>query len=294
MFRALPPLPPLLAFEAAARLGGFQQAAEALHLTPSAISHRIKQLENELGIALFERHHRRVALTPAGQRYYAVVHEALLRINDASEAVRGKPRQLLRLSVAPALGSKWLISRLTAYQEATPDIEFELSTGIALGPLLAGEADLGLRYGDEEWPGLDAWKLFDETLIPVCSPAYANRLAGLPAPAALGAARLLRHPLLNWDDWFTAAGLTAPAATGPRYEDALLMLEAAAAGQGVALITTTLAAPYLASGALIQPVAIACPGQGFYAIAPRASNDKPWVMAFIRWLMRSGRDTSLA
>lgn len=290
MLRTLPPLPTLLAFATAARLGSFQQAAAELHLTPSAISHRIKQLEEELGVTLFERQHRRVVLTAAGQKYYAVVHDALLRINDASEALRTVPRKVLRLSVAPALGSKWLISRLTEYQEATPEIEFELATSTSLGPLLAGEADLGLRYGDEEWPGLDAWKLFDETLIPVCSPAYASRLGGLPDAAALQQAKLLRHPLLAWEDWFAAAGLPAPAANGPRYEDALLMLEAAAAGQGVALMTLTLAAPYLANGSLLQPVPVSCPGQGFYAIAPRASSDKPWVVAFIRWLMHNIRN----
>lgn len=289
MLRRLPPLPHLLAFEAAARLGGFQQAAAALHLTPSAVSHRIRQLEADLGTPLFERKHRGVALTPAGQRYYQVVHDALLRLADASEALRPSSRRSIRLSVAPAIGGKWLVSRLTPYQEAHPLIEFELASSTSLGPLLAGEADLALRYGEEEWPGMEAWRLFEESVIPVCSPAYAAKLTDLPNPAALDHARLLRHPLLSWQSWFAAAGLERPEPTGPRYDDALLMLEAAAAGQGVALMTASLADSYFSSGALLQPVPIAAPGQAFYVVAPRSVHDKPWLMDFIRWLLHRAR-----
>lgn len=284
----LPPLPALLAFEAAARLGGFQQAAGELHLTPSAISHRIRQLEADLGRSLFERRHRGVGLTAEGSRYYATVRDALQRIADASEALRAAQRKTLRLSAAPALGSKWLVGRLTRFQEAHPEIDFSLSTGTGLAPLLAGEADLGLRYGDEEWPGLDAWKLFDETIVAVCSPAYAARL---PRRDSLLEARGLRHPLLSWEAWATACGCPAPGTPGARFDDALLMLEAAVAGQGVALITATLAAPYLAAGTLCQPVAAACPGQGFYVVAPRSAQEKPWVRDFIRWLVRDAHQS---
>ena len=289
MAAPLPPLHTLTAFEAAARLGGFQQAAGHLHLTPSAVSHRIRQLEEFLGKPLFERRHRSVALTAEGRRYYAAVHDALGRLGDITEALRDTPRKVLRLSVAPALGSKWLVGRLTAYQEAHPEIDFELATATGLGPLLAGEADVGLRYGEEEWPGLEAWKLFSEVVIPVCSPAYRDRLAGLPDPAALDQARLLRHPLLSWPHWFATAGLSRAEPPGPRYEDALLMLEATAAGQGVALMTTTLAAPYLAAGSLVQPVPVSYPDRAFYVVAPRSAQEKPWVTAFIRWLVRTGR-----
>ena len=293
MLRRLPPLPDLLAFETAARLGGFQQAAEALHLTPSAVSHRIRKLEANLGTPLFERKHRGVALTTAGQRYYQAVHDALLRLADASEALRPTPGHTVRVSVAPAIGGKWLVSRLTAYQEAHPQIEFELTSSTSLGPLLAGEADLALRYGEEEWPGMEAWRLFEESVIPVCSQAYAAKLAAerpaLPNPAALDHARLLRHPLLSWQQWFAAAGLQRPEPAGPRYDDALLMLEAAAAGQGVALMTASLADSYFSSGTLLQPVPIAAPGQAFYVVAPRSVHDKPWLMDFIRWLLHRAR-----
>ena len=283
----LPPLHTLPAFEAAARLGSFLAAAEALHLTPSAISHRIKQLEEHLGQPLFERRHRAVVLTAAGRRYLAVVREALLRLDEASAVLRAPSRERLRISAAPALGSKWLVARVAEYQQRHPDLEFTLGTATGLGPLLYGEADIGLRYGEEEWPGLLAWKLFEERVFPVCSPALA---AGLQMPADLDGVRLLRHPLLSWSRWFAAAGLRRPEpASGPTYEDALLMLEAAVAGHGVALMAATLAQPYLDEGRLVRPFAEDCPDRSFYIVAPPTVQEKPAIMDFIRWLLRCTR-----
>lgn len=275
------------AFEAAARLGSFLAAAEALHLTPSAISHRIKQLEEHLGQPLFERRHRAVVLTAAGRRYLAVVREALLRLDEASAVLRAPRRERLRISAAPALGSKWLVARVAEYQQGHPDLEFTLGTATGLGPLLNGEADIGLRYGEEEWPGLLAWKLFEERVFPVCSPTLA---ANLQTPTDLDGVRLLRHPLLSWSRWFAAAGLRRPEpASGPTYEDALLMLEAAVAGHGVALMAATLAQPYLDEGRLVRPFAEDCPDRSFYIVAPPAVQEKPAIMDFIRWLLRCTR-----
>jgi LysR family glycine cleavage system transcriptional activator len=283
----LPPLHTLPAFEAAARLGSFQAAAEALHLTPSAISHRIRQLEAHLGQDLFERRHRAIVLTAAGRRYLAVVRDALLRLDEASAVLRAPQRERLRISAAPALGSKWLVSRVAEYQAAHPDVEFSLATATGLGPLLNGEADIGLRYGEEEWPGLLAWKLFEERVFPVCAPTLA---ASLKTPADLDGVRLLRHPLLSWQRWFAAAGLSRPEPSGGAlYEDALLMLEGAVAGHGVALMAATLAQPYLDAGQLVRPFAEDCPDRSFYVVAPPAVQDKPAVIGFIRWLQRSTR-----
>ncbi len=280
----LPPLHALPAFEAAARLGSFLAAAQALHLTPSAISHRIRLLEAHLGQPLFERRHRAVVLTPAGRRYLAVVRDALLRLDEASAQLRAPQLERLRISAAPALGSRWLIGRVATYQQSHPELEFTLSTATGLGPLLAGEADFGLRYGEEEWPGLLAWKLFEERIFPVCSPALA---AGLKTPADLDQCRLLRHPLLSWQRWFAAAGLTRGEPTsGPRYEDALLMLEGATAGHGIALMAGSLAEPWLADGRLCRPFAADCPDRSFYVVAPPAIQERPVAMAFIRWLVR--------
>ncbi|HXE37669.1 MAG TPA: LysR substrate-binding domain-containing protein [Azonexus sp.] len=286
--RDLPPLHTLPAFEAAARLGSFLAAAEALHLTPSAISHRIRLLEEHLGQPLFERRHRAVVLTASGRRYLAVVRDTLLRLDEASGLLRAPQRERLRISAAPALASKWLVGRVAAYQEAHPDIEFTLGTATGLAPLLAGEADIGLRYGEEEWPGLLAWKLFEERVFPVCSPALA---AGLSSPQDLDGVRLLRHPLLSWQRWFAAAGVSHPEpSTGPLYEDALLMLEAAVAGHGVALMAGSLAAPDLAEGRLVRPFAQDCADRCFYVVAPPAIQERPAALTFIRWLVRGAHD----
>lgn len=284
----LPPLHALPAFEAAARLGSFQAAAEALHLTPSAISHRIRQLEAHLGQDLFERRHRAIVLTAAGRRYLAVVRDALLRLDEASAVLRAPQRERLRISAAPALGSKWLVSRIAAYQASHPAVEFSLATATGLGPLLNGEADIGLRYGEEEWPGLLAWKLFEERVYPVCSPALA---ADLKHPGDLDGKRLLRHPLLSWQRWFAAAGLNRPEpAGGPLYEDALLMLEGAVVGHGIALIAGSLATPYVADGRLVRPFAEDCADRSFYVVAPPAIQERPTAMAFIRWLVRGAHE----
>lgn len=284
----LPPLHTLPAFEAAARLGSFQAAAQALHLTPSAVSHRIRLLEEHLGQPLFERRHRSVALTPVGRRYLGVVRDALLRIDEASAHLRAPRQERLRISAAPALGCQWLVGRVAAYQATHPTLEFALATATGLGPLLAGEADIGLRYGEEEWPGLLAWKLFEERVFPVCAPAQA---AGLAAPADLDTCRLLRHPLLSWSRWFAAAALRRPEPVrGPLYEDALLMLEGAVAGHGVALMAGSLAAPYLADGRLCRPFVADCPDRSFYVVAPPSIQERPAAMAFIRWLVRDAHD----
>jgi LysR family glycine cleavage system transcriptional activator len=284
----LPPLHTLPAFEAAARLGSFQAAAEALHLTPSAISHRIRQLEAHLGQPLFERRHRAIVLTTAGRRYLAVVRDSLLRLDEANAVLRGPKRERLRISAAPALGSKWLVSRIAEYQATHPSLEFNLGTATGLGPLLNGEVDIGLRYGEEEWPGLLAWKLFEERIFPVCSPTLA---ADLRKPEDLDGKRLLRHPLLSWQRWFAAAGLSrAEPATGPWYEDALLMLEGAAVGHGIALIAGSLAAPYVADGRLVRPFMTDCPDRSFYVVAPPAIQERPTAMTFIRWLVRSAHE----
>jgi len=284
----LPPLHALPAFEAAARLGSFQAAAEALHLTPSAISHRIRQLEAHLGQDLFERRHRAIVLTAAGRRYLAVVRDTLLRLDEASAVLRAPKRERLRISAAPALGSKWLVSRVATYQEAHPAVEFSLATATGLGPLLTGEADIGLRYGEEEWPGLLAWKLFEERVFPVCSPTLAE---DLKSPEDLDGKRLLRHPLLSWQRWFAAAGLNRPEpAAGPCYEDALLMLEGTVVGHGIALMAASLAAPYVADGRLARPFAVDCPDRSFYVVAPPAIQERPAAMAFIRWLVRGAHE----
>ncbi|MCB1955530.1 MAG: LysR family transcriptional regulator [Rhodocyclaceae bacterium] len=288
--RRLPPLHSLIAFEAAGRLGSFLRAADELRLTPSAISHRIKALEGWLGCSLFVRRPRSIALTADGQRYLEAVRRSLDRIDEATRALGSRPGATVRVSVAPALGAKWLAPQLPAFRDEQPAIDLQLSTATSLEPVSRGEADLGIRYGRPPWPGLAARKLRDEVLVVVCSPAY--RASGRPLAALedLRLAALLRHPLLDWDHWFAAAGIDMPPnPTGPLFDDAMMMLEAAAAGTGAALMVASLAAPYLAAGALVEPFGIRAPGMAYYAIASRENFERPEVRALVRWLQAHAR-----
>lgn len=287
----LPPLPNLLAFDASARLGSFVRAAELLNITPSAVSHRIGALEGWLGQALFRRTNRRIVLTEAGARYHTEVRSALEIIERATRSLKHPGTtsgRRLRISVAPAIGSKWLVGRLAEYQQGHPEVEFTVTASTSLEPLLNGSADLGLRYGGPPWQGLVARKLSNEELAPVCTPEMAARLGTPPDPRALKAMRLLRHPLLPWRPWFEAAGLDwAEPDSGPSFDDAMMMLEAAAAGAGIAMSVGLPARAFLASGALIEPFQVRCQGLGFYAVMPAAAAEQVWLRSFVEWLQRA-------
>ncbi|MCX9158433.1 LysR substrate-binding domain-containing protein [Niveibacterium sp. 24ML] len=290
--RRLPPLASLEAFDAAARLGSFLAAAEALAITPSAVSHRIRALETALGLRLFERRHRSIVLTETGATYHAAIGPAIDALAHATARLQGEGHRSLALSVAPAFGRAWLVERLAAYQTQQPGVEFSLSTSTRLDPIQRGEADLAIRFVDQLPGGLNGWKLFDETVFPVCQPAQAEQLR---APADLLRARLLRHPLLSWPAWFAAAGVSlSQAPEGPRYDDGALMLDACAAGQGVALATSTLAAPWLANGKLVRPFAIELAQGSYHLIAAPGAHDKPWVIAFARWLCSAAHQAGAA
>lgn len=287
----LPPLASIIAFEAAARCGSFLAAAEELHLTPSAVSHRIKALEEWLGATLFERQHRLIVLTAAGGSYLEEVQAGLGRIAHASSALRDGKRHVLRLSVAPAIGAKWFVGQLAQYRREHPEVEFVLSTASTLAPVATGKADLGVCYGEPPWAGLEAYELRQEKVFPVCSPVLAARLGTPPTVAALADLPLLRHPLLDWQPWFAAAGLErAETNEGPLFEDAMMMLEAAAAGVGVALTVSLLARGYLADGSLVRPFPQAITGKGFHAVLRQEAYDQPWVRQFVRWLQARARE----
>ncbi len=285
----LPPLAALEAFVAVVSEGSFLAAAERLSLTPSAISHRIRALENALGVRLFERNHRSVALTTEGRAFHADIAAALTRIADAAARLSSAKR-VVRLSVAPGFGRAWLIERTAEYQNLKPAIDFELSVSTRLEPISSGEADLAIRFLSSPPHGLTAWKLFDEKVFPVCTQEYCERIDGLVRPADLTRARLLRHPLLHWADWFAAAGLTMQEPNeGPRFEDGALMLDACLAGLGVALATSTLARSYVQAGRLIRPFDITVDAGAFYLLAAATAHEKPWIEAFARWLAAATR-----
>lgn len=280
----------LEAFEVAARHLSFLKAADELCVSQSAVSHRIRQLEDDLGVRLFLRINRHIVLTPTGETYLAAIRRVLADLEGATRSIARGVRRTLKVSVAPAIGSKWLVGRLTDFQRLHPDIDLVVSVSIQTAVIKSGEVDVGIRYGHGQWPGLSACKLFDEVLVAVCQPAYARRIGGLTRPADLAQATLLRHPSLPWKPWLEAAGLDWPEpAGGVLFDDALMMIEAAATGGGVAICPRRFVAPYLEAGSLVLLCGLVVPGRSYYLLSAPAVTDKPWVTAFAEWLVAAAR-----
>lgn len=258
MIANLPPLQALRAFEAAARHLSYSRAAEELSLTHGAISHHIARLEQDLGVKLFVRDGQRMILTEAGQVLVLDVRQGLKLLADAFEAARTRPRReaprrTLNVSVLPSLAARWLVPRLARFQADRPDVEIAIRPTATLVTLDTRDGiDLAIRYGPGSWPGLRATPLMTSTVFPVCAPAFLGRHP-LTEPRDLLGAPLLRSPRQKWRPWFLAAGLDAPEPEqGPIYDDSALILQAAAAGQGVALARAALAEDDLAAQRLTR------------------------------------------
>ncbi|GAB7537923.1 transcriptional regulator GcvA [Burkholderia sp. 3C] len=259
MIPNLPPLQTLRAFEAAARHLSYSRAAKELSLTHGAISQHIARLEQELGgVTLFVRQGQRMLLTEAGQVLVLDLREGLQRLAEAFNAARARPRtrqvtRTLTVSVLPSFAARWLVPRLSFFQSSHPDVDIAIRPTAALAALDGRDGiDLAIRYGPGHWPGLHTTKLMKSVIFPVCSPALLARTSLKSAEDFLDVT-LLRSPRQKWKPWFKAAGLALPEPTqGPSYDDAGLLLQAAMAGQGVALARSVLAADDLAAGRLVR------------------------------------------
>ncbi|MFO0443225.1 MAG: LysR family transcriptional regulator, partial [Betaproteobacteria bacterium] len=259
----LPSVDGLRAFEAAARLGSFERAADELHVTASAVSKRVAVLEELVGAPLFVRGARALQLTEAGRDYLGPASHVLGLLMAMPQHRRGAPRrERLRVSVPPTFARQVLMPRLAVFTGAYPAVELELLLSLPQLDLAATEADLEVRFGSA---GTGA-PLLRERVLPLAAPVLCAALGERPGPAALARVPLLRSPLEPWTPWFRAAGLPWPEPqAGPRLADLGLVLEAAIAGQGVALARPSLARPALAGGALRAPWALAAePAHQYY------------------------------
>ncbi|KGD93359.1 LysR family transcriptional regulator [Achromobacter sp. RTa] len=277
--RSLPALVSLRAFEAAARRLSFSQAAQELFVTQSAISHHIQRLEAELGVALFERRTRAVALTAAGQAYYDRVHAAfeLLRLGTDEIRAPAAARSKLRVGLLASFATRWLAPRLAGFAAAHPDIDLQLLPDIALADVAGGEVDVAIRYGRGAWPGVRARLLMAERLSIVCAPGL---IAGKKRPRA--PEDLLRYPLLashakhpfEWDAWAQRYGLDLSRVRPVRLHDYNIVVEAALAGQGLAMGRHRLIGAQLASGALVEALpgaTLEAPRIGWWFVTPRGA-----------------------
>jgi LysR family glycine cleavage system transcriptional activator len=283
----LPALTALRAFEVAARHESFSRAATELFVTHGAVSHQIRALEAELGQALFARHGKRVSLTPAGRAYAQRVREALLEIADATRALMAGSRdKRLTISTMPSFAARWLTPRIGSFIEEHPELDVELMSSNALVDFHRDEVDIALRMGSGDYPGLYVERLLDDVFFPVCSPHFnAGRLPAQPHDMA--GMPLLRGEGDPWKPWFEAAGLDWPEPRkGLMLEDSSLLLQAAAAGQGIALIRSSLAHNDLLAGRVVRlfDVSIPCPWLLYFVCAP-GRLETPKVQAFRNWLL---------
>jgi LysR family transcriptional regulator, glycine cleavage system transcriptional activator len=278
----LPPLHALHAFEAAGRHLSFKNAAAELCVTPSAVSRQIKQLEDQLGVALFVRGSA-LTLTTAGRRYLEVVQAAFAALVDGTQRVRAaRGTSLVRITCVQALAANWLVPRLDLLTERHPEIEVQIVTGDALLDIAAGQADLAIRFGQGSWPGVASQRLFELRAFPVCAPALAKRLRVPRDLLTVPWLHLVSYPRA-FRDWLVAAEV--PDATAKRnlsFDSAELVFRAAERGLGAAMATTVLVEPYLQSKRLVQPFAVTVPVAGSYFLVDRPEDRREPAVAAVR------------
>ena len=283
----IPPIQCLLTFEALARLRSVTQAAEELFVTPSAVSHRVKQLEQIIGTKLFGR--ADFSLTTEGSEYLAHVREglAILQKFPSSSAMPGKRK--LRLAVTPTFARSMLMPRLRQFLEAYPEIDLTMQVSIPLLDVVAEDADLIVRFGTGRYADLEHVCLMKDEVTPLASPAWVRDNGPFLVPEDLHRVPLLRSPLEPWRTWFAAHNLDYPEPVdGSSFNDIGLMCDAAAQGLGVALVRLKLGAPWLDSGQLIRLYDRTVPSPHAHYLCWRTGVMERWeCAAFAEWLKRA-------
>ncbi|GIZ52936.1 LysR substrate-binding domain-containing protein [Noviherbaspirillum aridicola] len=290
----LPPVHALSAFEAAARHNSFAVAAEELCITPSALSHRIRLLEDFLGERLFVRDGRTVTLSEFGRRYLDVVRSALRTLSDFPLPHRSSPAQpRIKVTVPPTFARCLLVPRLAEFARLHPDIVVELFLSVPLYDLGLGESDVEVRFGAGRYSDIVTEKLFEEPTFAVASPAYLQSIGGLKNPADLSRATLLRSALEPWQPWFEVAGLDWPEPSASlRLDDLGLLLEAVRHGLGVGLSRKHFVQDLIARGEIVHlfpQVQLKSPPHAYYVVYEQAERRRPEVGAFIDWMLDTFR-----
>lgn len=294
MTARLPSLNGLRAFEAAARHLSFTQAASELNVTQTAISHQIKRLEEELGVRLFIRQNRALALTPRAKEYLPGIRAAFNDLRLATDRLlRRDDDHVLTVSTLASLAAKWLLPRLTGFQASHPGIDVRITTSTALVDFKNGDVDAAIRYGRGQWPGLRADWLMADQMFPVCSPALLSGKKPLRKPEDLADHVLLHSSAGNDDDWrlwLTAAGLPTNLSKQPgvTFDLVFMTIQAAIDGVGVAMGRTSYVQDDIAKGRLVVPFDITLPvDAGFYLVSPEITAETPKLSAFRNWLLET-------
>ena len=287
----LPSTMALRAFEVAARRLNFTQTASVLNLTQGAVSHQIRELETRLGVALFERKGRGLALSGAGERYLPFVQDALDRLLAGGRALQTDgPDTTLTVSLSPPFAAKWLVPRLGAFLATHPDLDLRISASMQHVTFVDDDIDLAIRHGNGDWPDLHVTRLWTEEIFPVCSPAL---LANGPPLREI--ADLANHVLIHdrsrsgWTNWLDNVGADTSGIDldrGPGFNDTSLAIDAAVAAQGVALSRSALVAADLAAGRLVQPLRETLPAPfAYWIVCPKASAEAANIARFRNWLI---------
>ncbi|MBS0417894.1 MAG: transcriptional regulator GcvA [Proteobacteria bacterium] len=295
MARRLPPLNPLVFFEAAGRHLSFTRASEELHVTQAAVSHQIKSLEEHLGIVLFHRLGRGqgLTLTESGRKYLPAVTTALDIIRTHTEALsRELRKRVLNILSLDSFGSLWLLSRLGRFMRGHPDTDVRITSAEIEGDALAkGRADIEIRYGLGNWTDVHAVRFLTETVFPVCSPQLLEGRHPLREPEDLRHHTLLHDVMATgWREWLEAAAVRCvDADRGPGFNHSNLVIQAAQMGEGVALGRGALVLDALAKGTLVKPFALVQPSPYAYFVATSTkANTDPIVRSFRDWLIQEG------
>lgn len=288
--RKLPSLNQVQAFEAAARLSSFVAASEELRITASAVSHNIRALERELGVALFHRVHRSVVLTDAGRRYAERISEAFAMMAEATRTIdRTVKADLLSIHSAPSFATQWLMPRLSRFSVLHPDMDVRLNASVDAVDLSAGTADFHIRYG-AFFPAsnVQVAPFPEETFVVACAPQICEGEQGLRAPEDLSRQTLIYSEvnLVTWRDWLDARGLAhIETLRGPRFDRTFMTVAAAVDGLGVALESRLMLQRELDSGRLVTPFGVEGPRMVCHSLLfLKAKANLPKMRAFRQWL----------
>lgn len=297
MLRHIPGLQSLKAFDASARHLNFTRAAAELNVTPAAVSHQIKELEDAVGVPLFQRTSRHMQLTRQGQVLKPAVADALEGITRALQKIRQveNPTQV-RVTASPSIAAKWLVPRIDRFLESMPGADVRIDVSSEPLDFDREDIDVAIRFGEGIYPGLVVEKLFHDTLFPVCSPELLKGAKPLREPKDL-----LQFTLIhldweaqgavwpNWRMWMLAAGVKDFNDTrGLHFSQTSLAVQAAVDGHGVALGDSTLVADDLASGRLVKPfeLSLRSPAQfAYHLITRRDTAERPMTKAFRNWII---------
>src|SRR3954471_5074231 len=299
---AMPSLDLLRGFEAAARHLSFTKAAEELFLTQSAVSRQMKELEDQLGVPLFQRRHRALALTDAGQQFYAAAAQVIATMRAATERLRTQSgrRRPLSVTTTHSFASLWLIPRLAGFTKHHPEVDVRITAETRVQDLERDGLDVALRHGPASLAGPQAVRLMGERVFPVCSPKLLRKRP-LEKPADLKNHILLqyddpdaRHPWLHWKTWLEVERIAdlRPAGTlsFSGYEQ---IIPAAVAGHGVALGRSPLVKNLIGSGELVAPFkSSADPARAYFAMVSPAAEGRPEVDDFLNWLRMEAKQDS--